>query len=95
MSATNNCSVRVELHKTSVDQGGQHTVNPRYNDSICSQKMCYYNEFAVLIKSSMDRMICNKGLVLFLFPHRTYVLDVCLNRLSEGILINIQNICCL
>ena len=27
-----------------------HTVNPRscYNDSICSQRCCHYNEFAVV-----------------------------------------------
>ena len=24
------------------------TVNPRYNDNICSQKCCHYNEFAVV-----------------------------------------------
>ena len=41
----------------------------------------------------MSRSICKKGLVLFLFPHRTYVWDICWNRLSESILTNIQNIC--
>ena len=25
----------------------------------------------------MSRLICKKGLVLFLFPHRTFVLDIC------------------
>ena len=25
-----------------------NTVNPRYNDSICSQRCCHYNEFAAL-----------------------------------------------
>ena len=40
-------------------------------------------------------MICKKDLVLFLFSHKTYVLDICLNCLSEAILTNIQNICCL
>ena len=41
----------------------------------------------------MDRMICKKGIVLFLFPHRAYVLDMCYDRLAEAILTNIQNIC--
>ena len=41
----------------------------------------------------MSRLICKKGLVLFLFPHRTYVLDFCKNRLTEAILTNIQNVC--
>ena len=36
-------------------------------------------------------MICQKGLVLFLFHHRTYVLNICFNRLSEAIITNIQN----
>ena len=31
--------------------------------------------------------------VLFLFPHRTYVLDICEYRLTEAILTNIQNVC--
>ena len=26
----------------------QSTMNPRYNDSICSHKCCHYNEFAVV-----------------------------------------------
>ena len=43
----------------------------------------------------MDRRICKKRHFLFWFPHRTYVLDICYNRLSEAILTNIQNICCL
>ena len=30
----------------------------------------------------MDRMICTKGLVSFLFTHRTYVWDICKNRLK-------------
>ena len=30
--------------------------------------------------------MCKKGLVLFLFPHRTYVLDICTNCLTEPIL---------
>ena len=25
----------------------------------------------------MSRLICNKGLLLFLFPHRTYALNIC------------------
>ena len=33
--------------------------------------------------------MCKKGLVLFLFPHRTYVLDICRNCLTEAILTNI------
>ena len=33
--------------------------------------------------------MCKKGLVLFLFPHRTYVLDICRNCLTEPILTNI------
>ena len=39
-------------------------------------------------------MICNKDLVLFLFPHtcRIFVLYFCWNCLSEVILTNIQNI---
>ena len=41
----------------------------------------------------MNRLICKKGPVLFLFPHRTYVLDICLNHLTETILTNTQNIC--
>ena len=41
----------------------------------------------------MSRLICKKGLVLFLLPHRTYVSDICENRLIEAILTNIQNIC--
>ena len=41
----------------------------------------------------MDTMICEKDIVLFIFPRRTYVLDICKNRLSEAILTNIQNIC--
>ena len=40
----------------------------------------------------MSRMISNKGIVSFLFPHRTHVLNICENRLSDAILINIQNI---
>ena len=45
---------------------------PRYNDSICSQRwICSCNE------SLMVRMICKKDLVLFLFPNRTYILDIC------------------
>ena len=28
-------------------------------------------------ESLMDRMICKKDLVLFLFPQRTYVSDIC------------------
>ena len=42
-----------------------HKVNPRYNESICS-----WTEYL------MSRLICKKGLVLFLFPRRTYVLDI-------------------
>ena len=30
-------------------------------------------------------------LVLFLFPDRTHVLDICENRLTEAILTNIQS----
>ena len=41
----------------------------------------------------MSRLISKKDLVLFLFPDRTYVLDICKNRLTEAILTNIQNIC--
>ena len=41
----------------------------------------------------MDRMICKKGIGLFLLPLRTYVLDICSNCLAEAILTNIQNIC--
>ena len=41
----------------------------------------------------MIRFICKKGFVLFLFPHRTYVLNICYNCLTEAILTNIQNIC--
>ena len=26
----------------------QNTVNPRYNDNICSQRRCHYNEIAVV-----------------------------------------------
>ena len=43
----------------------------------------------------MDTMICKKDLVLFIFPHRRYVLDIQPQCLSEAILTNIQNICCL
>ena len=39
----------------------------------------------------MSKLICKKGLILFLFPHRTNVLDIC--DLTEAILTNIQNIC--
>ena len=28
-------------------------------------------------------MICKKDLVLFLFPHRAYVLDICSNRIKQ------------
>ena len=41
----------------------------------------------------MGRLIWKKGLFLFLFPQRTYVLDICKNCLNEAILTNIQNIC--
>ena len=41
----------------------------------------------------MSRVVCKKCLILFLFLHRTYVLDICKNRLSEAILKHIQNIC--
>ena len=41
----------------------------------------------------MSSLICKKSLVLFSFPHRTYGLDICKNRLTEAILTNIQNIC--
>ena len=34
-------------------------------------------EFAVVELYLMSRLICKKDLVLFLFPHRTYVLDIC------------------
>ena len=37
-------------------------------------------------------MICKKDIVLFFFPHRPYVLDICQNCLNEAILTNIQNI---
>ena len=37
-------------------------------------------------------MVCKKGLVLFLFLHRIYVLDICKDRLNKAILTNIQNI---
>ena len=33
--------------------------------------ICYCTEY------KMSRLICKKGLVLFLFPHRTYILDIC------------------
>ena len=36
----------------------------------------------------MSRLICNKGLVLLLFPEKTYVLDI---EVIEAILTNIQN----
>ena len=49
------------------------TGNPRYNDRICSQRCCHYNEFAVVKNPSLEKMICKKAIVLFLFPHRTYV----------------------
>ena len=42
-------------------------------------------------ESLMSRLISKKGLVLFLFPHRTHVLDICENRLTEAFLTNIQN----
>ena len=38
----------------------------------------------------MDRSICKKDFVLFLFPHRIYVFDICENRLIEAILTNIK-----
>ena len=34
-----------------------------------------------------------KCLVLFSFPHRTYVLGISVFPLTEAVLINIQNIC--
>ena len=34
----------------------------------------------------MNRMTCKKDLVLFLFPHRIYVLDIFYNCLGEAIL---------
>ena len=40
----------------------------------------------LLYRILISRLICKKGLALFLFPHRTYVLDICYNRLSEAIL---------
>ena len=49
----------------------------RYNDSICSQRCCQLKRICCCKESLMDKMTCKKDLVLFLFPHRTYVLDIC------------------
>ena len=40
----------------------------------------------------MSKLLCKKGLVLCLFPHRTNVFDICYNYLTETILTNVQNI---
>ena len=49
---------------------------PHYNDSI------RFNDIAIKMnlcckESLISRMICKKCLVLYLFLHRTHVLDVC------------------
>ena len=41
----------------------------------------------------MDRMICKKGIDLFLFPYITYVLDICKNHIAEAVLTSNQNKC--
>ena len=40
----------------------------------------------------MDRMICTKDLVLFLYSHRLYAFGYLLESVRRAILINIQNI---
>ena len=36
----------------------------------------------------MSISICKKGLVLFLFPHRTYVLNICENHLTNFVIVS-------
>ena len=50
------------------------TVNPCYNDGICFQNIVIKIRF-LLLNFLMSRMICKRNLVLFLFPHRKYVLN--------------------
>ena len=40
----------------------------------------------------MSRLICKKGYVFFLFPHETYGLAICWNRLTVAILTIIKNL---
>ena len=54
------------------------TVYHRYNDSICA-KRCYHKEYL------MSRMTCKKGLVVFLFPHRTLCFIYFVRRFWQNI----------
>ena len=75
-------------HRRQETNNHKRTNNPRYNDKICSQRCCQYNDFAVVrVESLIDRMICKEALVLFIFSHRTYVLDIC-----EAILTNPKHV---
>ena len=62
------------------NNNNNNTVNPRYNDTICSQRCCYFKWICCCKESLMERMIFKKGLALFLFPHRT----LCLGYLLES-----------
>ena len=55
----------------------QDTANTRYNDSILFPKTLPLKWICCCIEYLMSRLIYKKGPVLFLFPHRTYVLDIC------------------
>ena len=46
-------------------------------ENIMFPKMLSLKWICYCKKSLIDRMICKKDFVLFLFPHRTYVLDIC------------------
>ena len=42
-------------------------------------------------QSFMTRVTCKEGFILFLFPRRTYVLEIYYYYLSEVILTHVQN----
>ena len=52
------------------------TVNPRYNAALVPKTLPLKYIFS-RTEYLMSRLICKKGIVLFLFPYRTYVLDIC------------------
>ena len=67
-------------------------VNPSFTTSkwgLRGSKL-YRHVFVMDPQTQQNDPVCTKGFVLFLFPHRIYVLDICRKCLAEVIMINVQ-----
>ena len=67
----------------------KNTVNPLYNDIRYNSKICY-NVNSVCTKN--QRIVYYFSDSHMLFFRKTYVFDICKNRLAEAILTNTQNV---